>query len=181
MGDEGQTSDPAMSGNTSEDPISRTGRWMFVLLWVVLLGLVSLFGQRWMDDARTARLIETERGLALELGADRLGHFVVEAEVNGHPVEFLVDTGASGVSLPASVADELGLERGRGMRVSTANGSIVVRATVLDSLVIGPFARQQVPASINPAMQGRTGLLGMSFLRHFDLRQRDGKLTIQSP
>ena len=101
--------------------------------------------------------------------------------MNGREVEFLVDTGASSVAIPKALANELDLPRGRRVRVQTANGTATALATSLDSLAIGPLRRRDVPAHITPGMSGRTALLGMSFLRHHDLLQRDGRLVIREP
>ena len=94
---------------------------------------------------------------------------------------FLVDTGASGISIPDAVARRLNLQRGRSFDVLTANGNARVFATRLDSLAIGPFGQRNVRAHINPSMSGETALLGMEFLRHYNLTQRGGELTISLP
>lgn len=163
----------------------RLGGWMLVLLWIILLAGAALLAQRWLNEreiAREARVLVDEYGQqALLLQQDRYGQYLLKGSANNQEVIFLLDTGASGISIPASVAQRLRLERGRPFPVVTANGTVEVYSTELDSIRIGPFARTKVQAHINPSMQGDVALLGMSFLRHYELLQRSGELTISLP
>lgn len=173
------------SKKSEKDFGSRIAGWMIVLLWLILLAGAALLAQRWLDDraqAREARLLIDEFGRqALRIPADRYGQYLITAHVNNHSVVFLLDTGASGISIPIAIAEQLQLERGRPFDVITANGMTTVYRTELDELSIGPFSRTRLDAHINPSMPGRVGLLGMSFLRHFRLEQLDGELTISLP
>ena len=162
------------------DPGARLGRWMLVGMWVLLLGLGTGFAQRALD-ARSAPVTSAapDGAAQLELRADRLGHYSVTALVDGEPVEFLVDTGASGISVPAGVADRLGLARGREIATRTANGTGRAWATRIARLRVGPFERTDVAAYVTPGLEGEIGLLGTSFLRQFELVQRDGRLILR--
>ena len=120
--------------------------------------------------------VETEPGLlVLSEGAD--GHFHVIGEVNGVPVDFFVDTGASDTVLSPSDAMRAGydlssLEFSR--MYQTANGVVAGAPVTLDSLVIGPIEVRDFPASVNGAEMG-SSLLGMNFLRtlaSFEIRDR---------
>lgn len=161
------------------------GKWMIIGMWLLVIAGGTFFAQKWMDKRRLGQTPaqittpEGKRGVLLE--ADGLGHYVVEGLINGQTVTFLVDTGASGVSIPGDIADKLGLTPGAPMRVNTANGSITVLETKLHSLSIGQLERKNVRASINSSMDGEVGLLGMTFLRHFELVQRDNILAIREP
>lgn len=178
-------SDSASANRSEADASRRIGAWMFILMWLLLLAGAVLLAQRWLDQrslAREARIFVDEYGKnALELRADRYGQYLVSGSANGQEVSFLLDTGASGISIPADVASNLGLESGRPFDVITANGTVTVYQTKLAKLSIGPFVMENVSAHINPAMQGDFALLGMSFLRHYQLVQRDGNLTISLP
>jgi len=169
----------------SEESSTNIGKWMIVGLWVLLLAFGTYFAQKWLDKRHRGQIptnVSSPDGrLSVQLDADQLGHYIVLAQVNGQPVTFLVDTGASGVSIPSKIAEKLGLEPGLAYPVSTANGDITVRSTNIDKLSIGQIGRENVRASINSSMDGQIGLLGMTFLRHFELFQRDGILTIREP
>ena len=67
------------------------------------------------------------------------------------------------------------------IKTMTANGVISVYATRLDRVQLGGIEQRNVPASINPFMADDTVLLGMSFMQHLELVQRDGQLTLSVP
>ena len=94
---------------------------------------------------------------------------LVNVRLNGSvTAPFLIDTGASDVLLPQSVADELGLDTGpdaRTKRYSTANGVVEHPVVMLDSVNLGGATVTNVPASVSDRM--RFGLLGLSFFNHF--------------
>lgn len=164
---------------------ARIGKWMIIALWVLFMGFGTFFAQKWMEKRDRGQIpvgsVDAAGRLSVQLTADAYGHFVVEGHVNGEPVTFLVDTGATGVSIPGSVAKKLDLKPGLQYPVSTANGTIMVRDTRIERLSIGQIQRENVRASINSSMEGEVGLLGMTFLRHFELIQRHGTLTINEP
>lgn len=97
------------------------------------------------------------------------GHFLIEAVVNGEPVDFLIDTGASGVILDPDDAERLGFRR-RALafeqRYRTANGTVRAAPVNLRELRIGQHSLFDVDAAVNEAPIG-ISLLGMSFLKQF--------------
>jgi aspartyl protease family protein len=98
------------------------------------------------------------------------GHFFVVSEVNGLPVRFLVDTGASDIVLSPDDARRLGIapDSLRYTRVfRTANGAVRGAPYNLASLKIGPIELSNVPVSINQAEMD-TSLLGMTFLNRLE-------------
>jgi len=112
---------------------------------------------------------------------NREGHYVASGEINGHPVQFLLDTGATNVSVPARIANELGLKKGMTMLAKTANGTIEVYGTRLALVKLGNIEITNVTASINPSMKDSDILLGMSFLGQLELVQRGEILTLRVP
>jgi aspartyl protease family protein len=94
------------------------------------------------------------------------GHYVVEAVVNGLPVTFLVDTGASEIVLTLADARRLGFEPRRlefSQRFGTANGEVQGAPVRLRELRVGQFSLYDLEASVNAAPLP-ISLLGMSFL-----------------
>jgi aspartyl protease family protein len=167
------------------DASSVIGGWMIVLLWLLVLGGGTLLANQWIKGQEAAKLtVRTSTdGFTpkLTLRADRYGQYELTGSANGENVRFLLDTGATGISIPENIADRLNLSRGRSFPVSTANGQVTVYSTQLDTVSIGPFSLENVSAHINPGMDGNVALLGMSFLRHFEMIQRSGELTISAP
>ncbi|MDT8311763.1 MAG: retropepsin-like aspartic protease, partial [Methylophaga sp.] len=99
----------------------------------------------------------------------------------GHEVTFLLDTGATNISVPAGIAEAAGLKRGRPAMVGTANGVITVYQTQLDTVQLGSITLQAISANINPHMTDEIVLLGMSFMQHLEMIQREGTLTLRVP
>lgn len=122
----------------------------------------------------------TQSGKAqVTLKQNRHGHYVTQGTINGATVTFLLDTGATQVSIPAHIADNLGLQSSGSHRVQTANGSITVYQTRLEQLSIGNIFLYNVAANINPAMQSDEILLGMSALKRVEFRQTGKQLILQ--
>lgn len=188
-----KTERPAERGNLpeneqmSEDDQAnkRAGSVMVVGVWVVLLGMLTWFAHQWYERAANPNrnpVTQTENGQSsIELVGNRNGHFIASGSINGKEVVFLLDTGATSVSVPLAVADKIGLIGEYPQQVRTANGTITVESTQLDSVSLGGLMLKRVRGHINPGMQGNEVLLGMSFLRYFDLRTSNNRLTISTP
>lgn len=177
---ENPDSDPSASSN----PQRGLGIAMTIGMWIVVLGLMTLFFQNWQEKQHNpnqrANLISADDGShELVLQRNRYGHYVASGRINQQPVVFLLDTGASDISVPEGLARQIGLTRGPAMQYQTANGMITVYATTLAEVDLGGIVLQQVRASINPNMQGNEVLLGMSFLKHLEFTQRGDTLTLR--
>jgi aspartyl protease family protein len=116
---------------------------------------------------------------SVTLNADTRGHFVTTGLINGGSVRFLVDTGATFVSLPAAEAKRLGIDYLRGQRGSmqTANGVVTAYRVKLDSVTIGDIEINNVDAMVSANGAMGVNLLGMSFLNRMQM-QRDGQSMI---
>jgi aspartyl protease family protein len=112
--------------------------------------------------------------------ADERGHVALTALVNGSPVRFLVDTGASRVTLTAEDARAVGIGRGElvfNERSQTANGWAREAPLTLREIRIEQFSIDNVAAAVNDNLT--VSLLGMSFLRRLKgFEMRGGVLTI---
>lgn len=108
------------------------------------------------------------------MAADARGHFYTNGSINGQSVRFLVDTGATMISLGAADARRLGLDFNSGQKgmTQTANGQTVVSRIQLDTVRIGDVTLHNVDAVIHQS-EMPIALLGMSFLNRMDM-QRDG-------
>jgi aspartyl protease family protein len=109
-------------------------------------------------------------GAEVRFRASENCHFVIQAKVNGTPIRFLVDTGASDVTLSPGDARRMGIDINSlsfNRRYATANGTVFGAPIRLNEISIGPISIRNVRASVNGADMGRS-LLGMSFLEHLD-------------
>ena len=103
-------------------------------------------------------------GEAIELRRQDDGHYWIMVDINGKPVRFMVDSGATMTAINATTAKEAGVEaNGYPIILSTANGRVAAkRATVL-SLVVGPHKIENHPVVVSESF-GDVNLLGMNFL-----------------
>lgn len=162
------------------NPFRPMGTVMVVMAWVVGLGLATLVFQEWLAAENDPnRRIEATGAGAVVLRRSRDGHYRAPGFINGAPVRFLLDTGATHVAVPGPVAREIGLPRGAPMATMTANGVITTYATRIETLRLGDITVRDVAASINPHMDSDKVLLGMSFLKHLELTQRGETLTLR--
>ena len=156
---------------------------MTTFAWIVLLGMMTFFFSRYLQQQRNPnQQVVTSSNTEYQevvLQRNRYGHYYAMGKINHYPVEFMLDTGATIVSIPAHVAAELGLNRGPSMEVNTANGTISVYATRLEQVQIGNIILNDVRASINPYMVEDEILLGMSFLKQLEFTQKGEQLILR--
>jgi aspartyl protease family protein len=100
--------------------------------------------------------------------------------VNGVHVRFLVDTGATFVSLPSSLARRLGIDLATAQRGSsqTANGVVTVYRVMLDSVTVNGLTLRNVAGVIHEQAGLDVALLGMSFLNRTEMRRDGQSLTL---
>jgi aspartyl protease family protein len=114
------------------------------------------------------------------LAPDSQGHYLVSGQVNGAHVRFMVDTGATMVSMSGSEAMRLGIDYRKGRRgmSRTANGTVEVYVVTLDSVTVGGITLFNVDGIVHPTGGLDTTLLGMSFLGRTDMRREGDNLTL---
>ena len=162
----------------------RMGMTMQVLAWLVFLALGVFYFNDLLDKQhnpnQTLESRSTADGLReVVLKRNRFGHYVTSGEINGQPVTFMLDTGATGVAIPEATARRLGLRRGAAFPTQTANGTTVSYAVRLDRVSVGAISLQDIPASISPGLGTDEVLLGMSFLKHIEFTQRGDQLILR--
>ena len=116
---------------------------------------------------------------AVVLPADGRGHFFAEGSVNGVPLRFLVDTGASMVTLPAQDARRLGIDYPSApkTRVQTAAGPISAYLVTLDRVKVGAIELNGIDGIV-VEQGGQVPLLGMSFLNRLEMRRNGDSMTL---
>jgi aspartyl protease family protein len=162
----------------------RVGKLMTTVAWVLALALFAwIFAGLEERENNPNQHIVTQQlsngGKVVTLQRNRYGHYVADGYINGERVTFLLDTGASDISVPGGLAEKLGLRRGPAQQYNTANGIITGYLTRLNSVRLGDIELHDIRASINPRDQGDELLLGMSFLRELEFTQRGDTLTIR--
>lgn len=170
---------------------SRSSIWRLAKmagLWVLVISGIATFylyrsdlGNRFMSAIDPAGVVSTDEGLMIHRSRD--GHFWLKARMNGVPVLFMVDTGASNVVLSPDDARSVGLNMGVldfSGRASTANGEVAYARATVSSMGLGDAIFYDVPVTINGThMDG--SLLGMTILNKFSSVEFRGDILILRP
>ncbi|MDG1387721.1 MAG: TIGR02281 family clan AA aspartic protease [Halioglobus sp.] len=171
----------------SQDSIKeqkRMGLGMMILAWLVFLGLgILFFGDVLEKQFNPNQRLDTQYSKAgmreVVLQRNKFGHYVTSGTINGQPVTFMLDTGATGVAIPEAIARKLDIPRGRPYRTQTANGISTSYAASLDSVAVGEIELRDVQAGIAPGLAMDQILLGMTFLKHIEFTQRGDTLILR--
>ena len=159
------------------------GKSFAFIFWGLLLVLFYWFFEdlliEQINPNRAPESYQQGSEQVLVLKRNKFGHYVTSGFINGQPVIFMLDTGATKVAVPSGVAERIGLRAGAPMRVNTANGVATAYMTRLGSLRMGAIELYDVSASIVPGMQGEQILLGMSVLKQVDFSQTGDELTLR--
>ena len=142
-----------------------------LLVWALIFVMVIIaygFRDVLREQLFPAAMVQTS-GDTIELRRGSDGHFHATLEVNGEPVRFMVDTGASGIVLSRRDAENLGIDPD-GLAylgtAQTANGRVATAGVRLGLVRLGSFTDTNVPAMVTEGGLG-TSLLGMSYLDRF--------------
>jgi len=111
---------------------------------------------------------------------DARGHFVADGQVNGMPIRFAVDTGATFITLAAREASRLGLDYRNGQKavMETANGDVLAYRVKLDTVCVGDVTVNNVDAVVTEGNGLPVALLGMSFLNRVDIKREGAIMTL---
>jgi aspartyl protease family protein len=168
---------------SQQPPGKRAGRVFMVLAWCAALFLATRFFGQWEERQQNPNAVVTsqqgEGFVEVKLVGNNQGHFVASGQINGQPVDFMLDTGATDVSIPQALAERLKLEKGFGVTLSTANGLSQGYRTRIDRLQLGDIVLRDVRALVAPGLDGNQVLLGMSALNKLEFTQRGGTMLLR--
>ena len=154
----------------------RWGTLGILAFWLVVMAGLYLV----MEQVRAPRaaVVAFDGALVIPRGND--GHFRVAGSINGQPVRFMVDTGASLIAVTDALAQQAGMEGGEVTQFRTANGVPPGRVVVAQSVAVGPLR-----VSGLRVCTGYTGeaagdaLLGQNFLQHFDVQMQRDRMVLR--
>jgi len=163
---------------------NKMGKGMLIVAWIIGLGLLTLL----FDDQLAKQFNPNAEPISssiqgvqeVRLKQNRAGHYVSGGVINGQPVVFLLDTGATHVSVPMHLAEQLNLQKGRASWVQTANGRVQVAQTNIQKLSIGDIQLDNVRANLNPGFKANEILLGMSALKQLEFTQKGEWLILRN-
>ncbi len=172
-----------MNQQHEPDLVKAWGKWFFIAAWISALAMATWGFQKILSNQfnpnQQAKTMQTESGVRkVVLERNRHGHYVVTGWINDQKVELMLDTGASDVSIPAHLAKTLDLKAGAASTYMTANGPITAYHTEIEKIQIGNIVLHNVRASLNPAVNDLTILVGMSFLKQLEFTQKGNQLIL---
>ena len=145
-------------------------------IWLLLGGTVFVGIRWWQHEAQRTRF--QAAGSAIEIRRSGDGHYHWPGEINGRAIDFLVDTGATGTAIPASLARELGLETIGQVQSNTAGGVVTSQVVRANLLLRGGVRVDRLAVTALPL--GTSPLLGMDVLGKLRWSQRDAVLRVEA-
>lgn len=145
-------------------------------LWALLGLAVFLSVQAWQARQQATRFVALEGRLEIRRSAD--GHYHWPGTLNGQPVDFLVDTGATATAIPLGLAQRLALPVQGSVQSQTAGGVVTGTVVTADLVLDGGVQAQRLRITALPGLQAP--LLGMDVLGRLRWEQADGVLRIQA-
>lgn len=146
----------------------------FATIWL-LLGAVVFVGFEWRQH-EAQKTSFSAAGSVIEIRRSDDGHYHWPGTLNGRAVDFLVDTGASGVAIPAELARQLGLQAEGRVRSSTAGGWVSGQVVRADLALDGGVRAERLRIIALPNLD--SPLLGMDVLGRLPWQQQGGSLRI---
>ena len=152
-------------------------------LWVLIFFGVVVGAGLWSDLQRTVAprqsVFAEDSRIELPRAPDR--HYYLTAQVNGAPIRFVVDTGATEIVLSQDDARRAGVDPDSLTYIgsaTTANGQVQTARIALDEVALGPIVDTKVPALVNSG-EMRGSLLGMAYLDRWGrIEINDGRMTL---
>ena len=146
-------------------------------VWFGLIAAGFFVADRLTAQAPVARsLAEGRQEIAIPVSRD--GHYYLDGSINGVALKFMIDTGASYVSVDEDFAKAARLPKGIRGYFSTANGTVEGEIVKNQEVHADAFRVSGLSVAITPS-QGMVGLLGQNFLRRFDVSQAAGVLRLR--
>lgn len=171
---------PPELGKPPRSTPARLRPWMIWLTWMLVIGAMYLLMDWLLAPAPVVQITNADGGAALQLPRHRDGHFYVQGAINGAPVQFMIDTGASLVSVSDTLAEAAQLHGGRQTTFSTANGTRQGRVVRAASLRLGNFTLENVEIGTGLNMgRGEPALLGQNVLRHFHVTMEGNTMVLR--
>ncbi len=156
---------------------TRTGLIPMMIFWCVVMGLLYLLMTHYLQPKQAQ--VRANGELVIKRAHD--GHFYVLGTVNGQPARFMVDTGASLVSVSEALAQKARIQGGVPTTFNTANGKRSGRIVEGVDIAIGPVSVSNVRVGVGLHMgDDSEALLGQSFLSKFDITMGKNQMVLRA-
>mgnify|MGYP006441371717 CR=1 FL=1 len=170
--------------NSSNYP-QRSGWWSVVFWIMLILGAYYLFEGALRHNMNPNQKVQTHTSIkdkkqkkVIVLKRNIYHSYLVSGTLNQNSVTYLVDTGATHVTVPDHIAKKLKLSYGREGTAHTANGKVTIYKTIIPEITIGDIKLKNVPGNISAGLEMDEILLGMSALKHLTIVQQNDKMFL---
>ncbi len=147
-----------------------------LIVWVVIFSTIYMYFNV-QQGPKVAVAIENLTFGQIVIPRSPDGHYYVRGSINGHSVDFMVDTGASIVSVSKAFASAANLPSGVPASLSTAGG--IVRGEITSGQIVEAGGIAVNGLSVSVGIHGRMALLGQNFLRRVDVIQSNDTMTLR--
>ena len=152
------------------------GHIVALTIWIIISTVIYLyFDARQKPTIAVASADLVSGQIIIPRSID--GHYYVRGAINGHPVDFMVDTGASIVSISHDIALSTDLPGGIPANILTANGTVMGRIVSGQTIEAGGIVVEGL--NIGIGVGGNIALLGQNFLRKVDVLQSGDKMVLR--
>jgi aspartyl protease family protein len=156
---------------------TKTGLIPMMIFWCAVMGLLYMLMTHYLKPKQAQVLANGD----LVINRSQDGHFYTTGAVNGRPATFMVDTGASLVSVSETFAQNAFIRGGVPTTFKTANGDQPGRVVAGVSVSIGPVTVTNVTVGVGLRMSDESqALLGQSFLSKFDITVSRNQMVLRS-
>lgn len=169
-----------MEPNNTESDSRRLGAAFLIVGWITVIGLITLLVNHTFFGTKAPSISESDAGKQITITRDYDAHFRIKGSINGVPVTFLIDTGASSVAISDEIAAKANLTAQAQMTAETAGGTTVGYLTKIEKLDIAGIMVNDISAVIIPKMDNQA-LLGMNVLKKFSITQTKDTLILTVP
>ncbi len=144
---------------------------------LALVGVVFFAADRLTRQPTVVHsVIEGRQEIAIPVSRD--GHYYLNGSINGVPLIFMIDTGATYVSVGETFAAAARLPQGITGYFSTANGTVEGKIVKNQDVAAEGFRVSGLSVAVTP-LPGKTGLLGQNFLNRFEVSQSEGVMRLR--
>lgn len=170
-----------MDNNNTESQSRQLGAAFLVIGWIAFIVLIALLLNHTLFATKTPSISETDAGKQITIYRDYDSHFRIKGNINGIPVTFLIDSGATSVAMSEAIANQSKLQKKAPITAQTAAGESVGYFTKIEEIEIGGITIHNVSGVIIPDFDSNEALLGMNVLSKFTMQQNKDTLILTVP
>ncbi len=166
-----------MSIKQNSNNTKQLGGFLLTIGWVICLIVIGVLYHKSLYSAKEPKIIINQSEAKIIIPKSFDSHYHIQGQIDNQLIDFIIDTGATKLSLSENLAKKFNLSFGPVIKISTANGDVDGYLTTIPNIIIGKIEFNNISALIMPNMSDEA-LLGMNILKKFDISQHDDNLIL---